>query len=176
MAIRMNQLRWITIENQIMTACAPVQDGEFLRLFVAAQHDGKWDWRVWHTQRGEDFRFGIAPTVSDAVEAAAIAAGQLARELTPFPTAFTLRPSATTDTMRFEAPRPYPSSTSEKILAAFHAACDQSDMAVGNALLRILDTMAKQRPMHDDARKRRNMEQLAAAYVRRWDLVHRNDD
>jgi len=172
----MKQLRWITIENQIMTACAPVRDGEFLRLFVAAQHDGKWDWRVWHTQRGDDFRFGVAPTLSDAVEAAAIAAGQLAEELTPFATAATLGRDTTTGATGITAARHYPSSTSEKILAAFHAACDQSDMAVGTALLRILDRLAKQRPMRNDARKRRNMELLAAAYIRRWDLVHRQDD
>ncbi len=173
----MNQLRWITIENQVMTAAAQVHDGDLLRLFVAAQHDGKWDWRVWHTLRGDDFRYGIAPTASDAVEAAATAAGELAEELTPFPTpAFARCPPATTGTARAEAPLPYPSSTSDKILAAFHAACDQSDMAIGTALLRILDTMAKQRPMPDDARKKRNMEQLAAAHIRRWDLVHKTDD
>jgi hypothetical protein len=161
MADQMTRLRWVTIENQIMTASTQVRDGDMLRLFVAARPEGKWDWRVWHTVRGHDYRFGVASTASDAVEAAALAARDLAEELTP---------------LMMPAPSPpppaYPRNVSDKVLAAFHLACDQSDLPVAKALLRILDTLAMQRPMPEDSRKKRTMEQLVAAHARRWHLIN----
>ncbi len=61
---------------------------------------------------------------------------------------------------------------SDKILIAFHHACDQGDFEVAEQLLRILDLMLTRRPVPPDANRRRNMESLVAAHERLWHLRH----
>jgi hypothetical protein len=61
---------------------------------------------------------------------------------------------------------------SDKILIAFHHACDQGDFEVAEQLLRVLDMMMTRRPVPPDANRRRNMESLVAAHERLWYLRH----
>lgn len=61
---------------------------------------------------------------------------------------------------------------SDKILIAFHHACDQSDFEVAEQLLRILEMMLTRRPPSPDTNRRRNMESLVAAHERLWHLRH----
>ena len=62
------------------------------------------------------------------------------------------------------APR-YSRRLSDKILIAFHHACDQSDFEVAEQLLHILEMMLTRRPLTPDGTRRRNMESLVAALV-----------
>ena len=61
---------------------------------------------------------------------------------------------------------------SDKILIAFHHACDQADYEVAEQLLRILEMMLMRRPVSPDTNRRRNMESLVAAHERLWHLRH----
>ena len=61
---------------------------------------------------------------------------------------------------------------SDKILIAFHHACDQADYEVAEQLLRTLEMMMTRRPVTPDANRRRNMESLVAAHERLWHLRH----
>ncbi|MES2713078.1 MAG: hypothetical protein V4653_15975 [Pseudomonadota bacterium] len=61
---------------------------------------------------------------------------------------------------------------SDKILIAFHHACDQADYEVAEDLLRILETMLTRRPTAPDGNRRRNIESLVAAHERLWMLKH----
>jgi len=61
---------------------------------------------------------------------------------------------------------------SDKILIAFHHACDQADYEVAQQLLRTLEMMMTRRPVTPDANRRRNMESLVAAHERLWHLRH----
>lgn len=61
---------------------------------------------------------------------------------------------------------------SDKILIAFHHACDQGDFEVAEELLRILEMMLTRRPVPPDANRRKNMESLVAAHERLWLLRH----
>lgn len=69
------------------------------------------------------------------------------------------------------APR-YSRRLSDKILIAFHHACDQADFEVADQLLRTLEMMLTRRPLTPDGTRRRNMESLVAAYERLWYLRH----
>ncbi len=69
------------------------------------------------------------------------------------------------------APR-YTRRLSDKILIAFHHACDQSDFEVAEQLLHILEMMLTRRPLTPDGTRRRNMESLVAAHERLWHLRH----
>ncbi len=71
------------------------------------------------------------------------------------------------------APR-YSRRLSDKILIAFHHACDQSDFEVAEQLLHILEMMLTRRPLTPDGTRRRNMESLVAAHERLWHLRHPN--
>lgn len=73
------------------------------------------------------------------------------------------------------APR-YSRRLSDKILIAFHHACDQGDFEVGEQLLHILEMMLTRRPLTPDGTRRRNMESLVAAHERLWHLRHPNAD
>ena len=66
----------------------------------------------------------------------------------------------------------YTRRLSDKILIAFHHACDQSDFEVAEQLLHILEMMLTRRPMTPDGTRRRNMESLVAAHERLWHLRH----
>ncbi len=73
------------------------------------------------------------------------------------------------------APR-YSRRLSDKILIAFHHACDQGDFEVAEQLLHILEMMLTRRPLTPDGTRRRNMESLVAAHERLWHLRHPNLD
>jgi len=69
------------------------------------------------------------------------------------------------------APR-YSRRLSDKILIAFHHACDQADFEVAQQLLQVLEMMLTRRPQAPDGTRRRNMESLVAAHERLWHLRH----
>jgi hypothetical protein len=76
---------------------------------------------------------------------------------------------------RGSAPR-HSRRLSDKILIAFHHACDQSDYEVAEQLLRILEMMLTRRPVSPDTNRRRSMESLVAAHERLWHLRHPETD
>lgn len=61
---------------------------------------------------------------------------------------------------------------SDKILIAFHHACDQSDFEVANDLLVILEKMLKRPSVGSDTNRRKSIENLVAAHERLWMLRH----
>jgi hypothetical protein len=69
------------------------------------------------------------------------------------------------------APR-YTRRLSDKILIAFHHACDQADFEAAEQLLHVLEMMLTRRPLTPDGTRRRNMESLVAAHERLWHLRH----
>ncbi len=69
-------------------------------------------------------------------------------------------------------PPRYSRRLSDKILIAFHHACDQGDFEVGEQLLHILEMMLTSRPLSPDTNRRKNMESLVAAHERLWHLRH----
>ena len=71
------------------------------------------------------------------------------------------------------APR-YSRRLSDKILIAFHHACDQGDFQVAEHLLQVLEMRLTRRPLTPDGTRRRNMESLVAAHERLWYLRHPN--
>jgi hypothetical protein len=73
------------------------------------------------------------------------------------------------------APR-YSRRLSDKILIAFHHACDQGDLEVAEQLLHVLEMMLTRRPLTPDGTRRRNMESLVAAHERLWHLRHPNSE
>jgi len=66
----------------------------------------------------------------------------------------------------------YTRRLSDKILIAFHHACDQGDFEVADQLLRILEMLITRRPLTADGNRRRSMESLVAAHERLWHLRH----
>ena len=66
----------------------------------------------------------------------------------------------------------YTRRLSDKILIAFHHACDQADFEVAEQLLHILEMMLTRRPLTPDGTRRRNIESLVAAHERLWHLRH----
>ena len=70
----------------------------------------------------------------------------------------------------------YSRRLSDKILIAFHHACDQADFEVAGQLLHILEMMLNRRPLTPDGTRRRNMESLIAAHERLRHLRHPNAD
>ena len=77
------------------------------------------------------------------------------------------------ETAVITAPR-YTRRLSDKILIAFHHACDQADFEVAEQLLSVLEMMLTRRPLTPDGTRRRNMESLVAAHERLWHLRHPN--
>ncbi|MDO9712275.1 hypothetical protein [Paracraurococcus lichenis] len=75
------------------------------------------------------------------------------------------------DGARGPAPR-HSRRLSDKILIAFHHACDQGDYEVAEQLLRILEMMLTRRAVSPDTNRRKNMESLVAAHERLWYLRH----
>ncbi|HET6184671.1 MAG TPA: hypothetical protein VFA03_13900 [Acetobacteraceae bacterium] len=70
------------------------------------------------------------------------------------------------------APPRYSRRLSDKIMIAFHQACDQGDFEVAEQLLHVLEMMLARRPLTPDGSRRRNMESLVAAHERLWHLRH----
>ena len=66
----------------------------------------------------------------------------------------------------------YSRRLSDKILIAFHHACDQGDFEVAEQLLHVLEMMLTRRPLTPDGTRRRNMASLVAAHERLWHLRH----
>ena len=76
---------------------------------------------------------------------------------------------------RIRSPAATPRHTrrlSDKILIAFHQACDQNDFEVAEELLRLLERMLTRRSTVPDNNRRKNMESLVAAHERLWLLRH----
>jgi hypothetical protein len=63
---------------------------------------------------------------------------------------------------------------SDKILIAFHQACDQADFEVAEQLLVIVEAvLARQSIEWPGGNRRRNVQSLVAAHERLWQLRHR---
>jgi hypothetical protein len=80
------------------------------------------------------------------------------------------------NTMTATAPR-YTRRLSDKILIAFHQACDQADFEVAERLLKVLEAMiAAQRRARAlrGSERRRDQDTLLAAHERLWQLRHPN--
>ena len=76
------------------------------------------------------------------------------------------------DTMTAKGPR-YSRRLSDKILIAFHQACDQGDFEVAEQLLKVLAMMiAAPRLPPRGGERRRDKETLVAAHERLWQLRH----
>lgn len=60
----------------------------------------------------------------------------------------------------------------DKVLVAFHHACDTADLEVADQLVRVLEIMITRRPATGDGNRRRSMESLVAAHERLWHLRH----
>lgn len=58
----------------------------------------------------------------------------------------------------------------DKIMVAFHHACDARDLEVSERLLALLELMATRRPRPEDGNRRRTIENLVAAHERLWHL------
>jgi hypothetical protein len=161
-------MQWMRIDSQIMTAVAEAADGDLIRLFVAPRPEGRWDWRVWDTGKGQFHRSGVESTAPDAVTAAERAAAELSRA--PAGAGAAVQPG-TGGPAAALPPQPHDGRTFEKVLGAFHMACDQSDLEVATALLRVMDHLAMRRPPPEGRRSSRVAEQLVAAYTRHWQLT-----
>jgi hypothetical protein len=61
---------------------------------------------------------------------------------------------------------------SDKILVAFHQACDQGELEVAKQLLEVLESMATRPVRPPDGRDRRAKESLVAAHERLWHIRH----
>jgi len=61
---------------------------------------------------------------------------------------------------------------SDKVLVAFHHACDTSDLEVAEQLLATLEMMLSRRTPNPDSNRRRSIESLVAAHERLWHLRH----
>jgi hypothetical protein len=66
----------------------------------------------------------------------------------------------------------YSRRLSDKILLAFHHACDQADYEIAEQLLRILESMLTRRTVPPDVNRRKSIESLVAAHERLWHLRH----
>jgi hypothetical protein len=163
-----------------MFAAAWIDDGDLIRLTVAPQPRGGWDWRVWHTVRGHEYRFGVSTTSADAIDAAERAAMSLVFEdprANAWPLLSQEPPKATADRAVDDSrvqSQPFSARLAGRVLAAIHTACDNADSEVALALLRVVNHMATNRSMQA-ATRRRSMEQIVAAHVRHWHLQNNTD-
>ena len=62
---------------------------------------------------------------------------------------------------------------SDKILVAFHHACDAQDLTVAEQLLRTLEVMLTRRGVPTEHNRRKSLENLVAAHERLWHLRHK---
>jgi hypothetical protein len=63
---------------------------------------------------------------------------------------------------------------SDKILVAFHHACDAQDLLVAEQLLKTLEGMLTRRGVPPEQNRRKALESLVAAHERLWHLRHRD--
>ena len=61
---------------------------------------------------------------------------------------------------------------SDKLFVAFHQACDTTNLDVAEQLLGVLEKMMSKQHAAIEGNRRRNMENLIAAYERLWHLRH----
>ena len=61
---------------------------------------------------------------------------------------------------------------SDKILIAFHHACDQDDLEVADRLLQVLGMMLSRKPLAPGGHRPRDKESLLAAHERLWNRRH----
>jgi hypothetical protein len=73
-------------------------------------------------------------------------------------------------------PARWPRRLSDKILIAFHQACDQADFEVAEQLLHILEMVQTRQPLTHEGDRRRNMDSLVAAHERLWLLRHPHEE
>jgi hypothetical protein len=73
------------------------------------------------------------------------------------------------DPTPFPEPR-YTRRLSDKILIAFHQACDERDLEVAGKLLNVLEFMINRAPNLPTGRERRAAESFVAAHERLWSL------
>ena len=85
--------------------------------------------------------------------------------------AFQDPPAPGDDSVTLPTPR-HSRRLSDKILVAFHHACDVMDLEIADQLLRLLETMTTRRPRPEDGNRRRSIEGLVAAHERLWHLRH----
>ncbi len=69
-------------------------------------------------------------------------------------------------------PPRYSRRLSDKVLIAFHHACDQADYEIAEQLLHILENMLTRRNVSPDTNRRKSIESLVAAHERLWHLRH----
>ena len=60
----------------------------------------------------------------------------------------------------------------DKVLVAFHHACDVGDLDVAERLLPVMEMMTTRRQTTEDITRRRSIEGLVAAHERLWHLRH----
>lgn len=63
----------------------------------------------------------------------------------------------------------------DKLLVAFHHACDVADIEVARHVLQVLEMMVSRKPTQPDPNRRRNIEGLVAAHERLWHLRNREN-
>lgn len=63
---------------------------------------------------------------------------------------------------------------SDKILVAFHHACDQQDLEVAEQLLRLVEKVLRRPGPDAEHNRRRGMDSLVAAHERLWHLRNRD--
>jgi hypothetical protein len=63
---------------------------------------------------------------------------------------------------------------SDKILVAFHHACDAQDLLVAEQLLKTLEGMLTRRGLPPEQNRRKSLESLVAAHERLWHLRHKD--
>lgn len=63
----------------------------------------------------------------------------------------------------------------DKLLVAFHHACDVADIEVARHVLQLLELMLSRKSAQPDPNRRRNMEGLVAAHERLWNIRHREN-
>ncbi|MDB5373439.1 MAG: hypothetical protein JWP04_2081 [Belnapia sp.] len=64
----------------------------------------------------------------------------------------------------------------EKILVAFHQACDQADIEVASSLIAVVETIMRQDRSFFGPDRRRRLDNLVAAYERLWFIKHTGED
>ncbi len=70
-----------------------------------------------------------------------------------------------------DAPQPrYTRRLSDKVLIAFHHACDWGDVEAAASLLDVLEFMLKRPPHLPDGSDRRDQESLVAVHERLWQI------
>lgn len=69
----------------------------------------------------------------------------------------------------------YTRRLSDKIMIAFHSACDIGDHATAAGLLRVVESVLTRARTTAGPDRRRNVESLVAGYYRLWALTHESD-